>query len=153
MVGEDRYRLAPVREVRERAERVRAHELAAATGDAARTEQQLVQVRVRVEAARTALEDAIAARAGLLARDTRGAPAITLARIALADRFVARRRAELAAVTAELDRAESAHAARLGSIETARAALTRARAERELVDRHFARWREARAKLAERRED
>jgi hypothetical protein len=55
--------------------------------------------------------------------------------------------------TREELRAEAAHGSRLGSLDEARARLARARADREVIERHFASWRQARAKLAERRED
>jgi hypothetical protein len=42
---------------------------------------------------------------------------------------------------------------RQSGVDVARRTLVRARADRELIDRHFARWREARRKQAERRED
>jgi hypothetical protein len=38
-------------------------------------------------------------------------------------------------------------------VDVQRAVLARARADREVIDRHFARWRDARKKLAERRDD
>lgn len=71
----------------------------------------------------------------------------------MAERFVARRRRELDDVSAEEGRAEDAHAARLGHVDTAQRTLTRARADREVIERHFERWRTERKKLAERRED
>lgn len=71
----------------------------------------------------------------------------------MAERFVARRRRDLADALAEESRAEEAHAARLGHVDVARSSLTRARAEREVIERHFERWRTERKKLAERRED
>ena len=63
------------------------------------------------------------------------------------------RRSELAAALDELARAEDAHGQRLGAVAGARTTLTRARAERELIERHFARWRDQKRRLAERRED
>lgn len=71
----------------------------------------------------------------------------------MADRFVARRRRELADALAEEAHAEDAHEARLGHVDAARRSLARARAEREVIERHFERWRTERRKLAERRED
>ena len=72
---------------------------------------------------------------------------------ALADWFVARRRRELFdARTRELE-AEASRTAHHGVIDAARLTLARSRADREVIERHFARWREQRKKLAERRED
>ncbi|NVB82055.1 MAG: hypothetical protein HOV81_26980 [Kofleriaceae bacterium] len=71
----------------------------------------------------------------------------------MAERFVARRRRDLADALAEEARAEDAHDARLGHVDAARSSLTRAHAEREVIERHFERWRTERKKLAERRED
>jgi hypothetical protein len=79
--------------------------------------------------------------------------ATTGARMALAERYAARCRRELAAARDAELRASAAHAERLGAVDLARGRLARARAERELIERHFARWRAARKKLAERRAD
>ena len=64
-----------------------------------------------------------------------------------------RRRHELDAALGEELRAEAAHTAQLGELDFQRRLLARARADRQVIDRHFARWREARGKLAERRRD
>ena len=71
----------------------------------------------------------------------------------MTDRFIARRRAELDRAVGEELRAEAAHGTQLGSLDEARRRLVRARADREVIERHFARWREDRRKLADRRED
>ena len=143
MASDSRYRLSPVRDARERSEAVRRGDLASAVGDAKETEGQLADARTRADHARRALDDAVAATAVVA----------TAAQRALADRFVARRRRELAeARDAEL-RAEAAHGDRLGAVDVARTRLARARAERELIERHFARWRESQKRLAERRAD
>ena len=71
----------------------------------------------------------------------------------LAERYVARRQRELDRARDEELRAGAAHVASGSAVDLARATLARARADRELIERHFARWREARRKLAERRED
>jgi hypothetical protein len=81
----------------------------------------------------------------------RGTP--TPAQLVLADRFIARLRGEVERALGEELRAEAAHGCRLGELDEARARLARARADREVIERHFASWRQARAKLAERRED
>ena len=129
MADDDRYRAAPVRDARVREERTRRGELAAAVGEARSRE-------ARLAAAREALAAAIA--------DRDAQP--TAARRLLAERFVARRRRDLERLADELARAS-------GAVDAARAQLVRARADREVIERHFARWREARKKLADRRED
>jgi hypothetical protein len=143
VADEDRYRPAPVRDARARDERVKRGELASAAGDARLTEARLSDLRGLVAAARTALEAALA---------TRDAQP-TAARRALADRFVARRRHELARADDEVARALAAHETRIDALDAARRTLARARADREVIERHFARWRDQRRKLAERRED
>jgi hypothetical protein len=142
-MGQDRYRLAPVRDERERAEAIRRGNLAAAIDDARTTEASLAATRARTTAARGALTAAITTRAG----------ASTAAQLSASERFITRRRRELgAACDAEL-RAELAHDTRLGDIDVARGKLARARADRELIERHFARWRDDQRKLRERRDD
>jgi hypothetical protein len=142
-VSEDRYRLAPVRDARTRDERSRKSELAGAIGSANNAEAALAAVRARTEAARLAVTEALAAR---------DATPNAAAR-ALADRFVARRRRELRdARTRELE-AEAARESHQGVVDAARLTLARARADREVIERHFARWREDKKKAAERRED
>jgi hypothetical protein len=144
MADDARYRLAPVREVRERTEASRRGDLANAVGDARETEAALAVARARTERAELALAAALA-----LLRE----PFATTERRVIAERFVTRKRRELDdARDAEL-RAATAHDARLGNVDNARAHLAHARAARELIERHFARWRDARAKLAERRGD
>jgi hypothetical protein len=144
MADDPRYRLAPVRDVRARDEALRRGDLANAVGDARETEDRLAAARERTELARRVLD---AARAELVR------PQASSQALALAERFVARRRRELAdARDAEL-RAQVAHDERLGAVDFARGRLARARADRELIERHFARWRETQAKLAERRRD
>lgn len=142
-MGDDRYRLAPVRDARSRDERVRKGELAGAVDDARTTEATLAQLRAATAAARDLLAAAIAQRATVA----------TGAHLLLVERYVARRRRDLAdALDREL-RAEATHDTRLGAVDAARMGLARARADREVIERHFARWRDARRKLAELRED
>ncbi len=145
MAGEDRYRLAPLRDARTRDERVRRGDLAAAVGDARETEIRLAAARERTKAAREALNAAIAAR------DALAQP--TPATLVLADRFITRRRHELDQRLGEELRTEAAHGSRLGTVDEARQRLTRARAEREVIERHFATWRQTQRKLADRRDD
>jgi hypothetical protein len=143
MADDSRYRLAPVRDVRARDEALRRGDLANAVGDARETETRLAAARERTERSRAALD---AARSEALKQATSQG-------LVLAEQFVARRRRELAeARDAEL-RAAAVHDEQLGAVDLARGRLARARADRELIERHFARWREAQAKLAERRRD
>ena len=142
-MAEDRYRLAPVRDARERDERSRTSELAGAIETAKDAEAELAAARTRTEAARHAITAALAARDATH----------TAAQRALADRFVARRRRELFdARTRELE-AEARRDSRHGAVDTARLTLARARGDREVIERHFARWREHKKQLAERREE
>ncbi len=135
------YRLRPVHDARIREERTQRGELAAAVDTARATEVEVAAAEGRVAAAREAITRA------------RAATGVTAAQLALADRHGQRRVRELA--TAQLDqlRTAAAHDARLGAIDAARGRLAVARAQRELIERHFARWRETQRKLAERRED
>lgn len=73
--------------------------------------------------------------------------------IARHERFIARCRRDVEATTGAENRAREIHEEHAGGVDQARATLARARGEREVIERHFARWREAQRKLAERRED
>jgi hypothetical protein len=143
----DRYRLAPLRDARDRDERARRGALAAAVGDARATADAVAGAASRVAGARAALDAAVRARSELLAAGAR--PPL----IALAERHAARRRRELDAAIGEHLRARAAHEGRLAAVEEARGRLALARADRELIERHFARWRDQQRKLAERRQD
>lgn len=142
-----RYRLAPVRDARTREERGKRSDLAAAVGDARKSSERLDATRIRTKLAREALEAARTARDALIARGSTPAP------IALADQFVTRRRRELDRCIGEELRSEATHAEELSEVEVARRTLARARADREVIDRHFAQWREGRRRLAERRDE
>jgi hypothetical protein len=141
----DRYRLGPLRDVRRLDERTKRNDLAAAVADARPSAEAVAAAERRVATAREAVLAARAARDRLVATTARN--------LAAADRFIERRRQELAASLAEQLRAREAHAGRVGAIDAARVQLTISRAAKEVVERHFARWREARAKLVDRRED
>ena len=143
----DRYRLAPLRDARDRDERARRGALAAAVGDARAAAEGVTEAVGRVAGARAALEAAARAWTELLAGGS--SPAL----IALAERYALRRRRELEAAIGEHLRARAAHEGRLAAVEEARGRLALARADRELIERHFARWRDQQRKLAERRED
>jgi hypothetical protein len=146
VVSEGRYRLGAVRDARSRQERGKREELAAAVGDARATRARLDLARSRTHAARDRLAQAI------VARDTLVDGGSTPARIALADKYATRCRHEVDAALGEELRAEAAHDTQLGSIELARRTLARARADRQVIERHFERWRDDKKKLAERRE-
>lgn len=143
----DRYRLGPLREARDLDVRATRGALASAAALARATAGDVAGAAGRVATARAALEAAVRARATLV--DAGASPAL----IVLAERHAHRRRGELDAAIGEELRARAAHAGRLAAEEEARGRLAIARAERELVERHFARWRAARRKRAERREE
>lgn len=134
------YRLGPVRDRRARVEQGNKHALADAVSEARAT-----AAEVEVAAARVAT---VRARLAIAAPPLAGAAARTLA-----DRYLARRRRELAEARVEEARARASHAGRLDAIDTSRGALAAARAEKEVIERHFARWREQQRKLAEARRE
>jgi hypothetical protein len=148
-VAADRYQLAAVRDARERDERGKRGELAASVGDAREARARLDAAIGRTQRAREALTAAVTARDALVA----GRAPADVTQLANADRYVTRRRPELDATLGEELRAHTAHDAQQGVVDSQRGLLARARADREVIDRHFARWREGRKKLAERRED
>ena len=141
MAADDRYRLAPLRDSRSRDERVKRSDLATAASDARETDGNLAQVAARVDAARAAVAKAVAIAARSAAERVR------------VDRYVARCRHALELAQREHDHAQRLHDERLGVVDAARSTLARARADREVIERHFARWRDQQRKLAERRED
>ena len=143
----EKYRLAPLRAVRDRGERAHRGALAAAVDDARAAADGEAEAARRAEAARAVLDAAVDQRAALVARGA--SPSL----IALAERHAERRRREHAAVVGEHLRARIAHAGQLAAVDEARGRLALARNERELIERHFARWRDQQRKLAERRED
>jgi len=139
----DRYRLAPLREVRRLDERAKRNDLAAAVGEARATAADVAAAEQRVTAAREVLAAARTARDGLVASWL----------LALADRRISRCRAALDAAIGAHARAVATHAGRLDTVDAKRGTLTVARAEKELVERHFEKFRESQRKLAERREE
>jgi hypothetical protein len=145
--GVDRYRLGPLREARDLDVRATRGALASAAALTRATAGDVAGAAGRVAAARAELAAAVRARTTLV--DAGASPAL----IALAERHAHRRRGELDAAIGEELRARAAHAGHLAAEEVVRGRLAIARAERELVERHFARWREGRRKRAERREE
>jgi hypothetical protein len=141
------YRLPPVQVAPPHVEPIRPGQLAGAVGRAAQLAAGVDEVAARVARARSALGDAAALRDQLLAR---GAAAWEVAGL---ERYQRRLRRELAAVRGAQLRAEAQHRGQLDEVDAARERLTLARAEREVIERHFAAWRAERRKLAERRED
>ncbi len=138
----DGYRLRPVQKVRALDERAKQGDLAGAVGDARKTQAKIDVAAGRVEAIRATIERA------------RSRPAAsTASSLVIAERYLARLRRDLESALDELDRATAAHRGQLDVVDAARAKLARARADKEIVERHFARWRDEKKKLAERRED
>lgn len=144
---EARYRLARMREARSRDARARRGELAGEIGDAQALAAEVCAAAGRVADAAAAITAATAARDRLLGR---GASAGALA---LAERHLGRLRRTLDAERDALARAEARHAGQLDAVDAARARLALARAEREVIERHFAAWRTRRNQRAERRID
>lgn len=139
----DRYRLGPVHDARLRDERSKRGDLAAAVGDARATADDVAAAERVVAALQTAIESARRA----------APPRAAGSHLVRIDRFLARLRRDLDAAIQHHARAAAAHAGRLDQIDGARARLVRARADREVIERHFAQWRERRRKLAELRAD
>jgi small-conductance mechanosensitive channel len=138
----DRYRLAPVQKVRALDERAKQGDLAGAVGDAKKTQATIDAATARVEAIRATID-----------RARSRTNVSTASSMAIADRYLARLRRDLEAALDELDRATAAHRGQLDAVDAARVRLGRARADKELIERHFARWRDEKRKLADRRED
>lgn len=131
-----------MREARSRDERIKRGELAVAVGAATATADDVAAATRRVEAVRAAIATA---RATTTITTTTG--------LVLVERFLARLRRDLDEAIAAQLRAEASHAGRLEQIDLARGSLVRARADREVIERHFERWRADQAKLADRRAD
>jgi len=132
-----------MREVRARNERVQQGDLAGAVGHARVLGGAVEAAARRVELARAAIAQATATRDRALAG---GAATATIAGLA-------RLRHELDGALGELARARTRHRGQLAAVDGAREQLAMARAEREVIERHFAAWRASREKLADRRDD
>ena len=142
MADDGRYRLAPLRDDRARAETASRGQLADAIDDAEARARSAVAAADRAAEVRARLDAALATPVG-----------DTAARAAGRDRYAARLRGELDQAEAEHARRNAVHRDRLAVVDDARTRLAGARARRELVERHFQRWRDARRKLADRRAD
>jgi hypothetical protein len=136
-----------MRQARAHNERIQQGDLAGAVGDAQSLAGAVEKAAHRVERALAAIAAATSHRDAALSAGT------AIATIAHLERFVRRLRHGLEAARAELLRAEARHRGQQGIVDLARGRLARARAEREVIERHFAAWRAERRKLAERRED
>ena len=139
----ERYRLAPLRDLRHLDERAKHNDLAATVHTARASADDVAAAAARIDAARTRLASAYTARAALADAHL----------LALADRHLVRLRRTLDDAIAAHARAAATHAGHQDALAAARTELVAARARKELVERHFARWRDAQQKLAERRED
>lgn len=135
----DGYRLAPVRRLRERDEEAKKSELAGAVGDVRDADAALAIAAAKVARLREAL--------------CHDAPTTTVAALRRLDAYRARLRGELERALLDELRARQQRDGVAASADAARDRLAIARAGRRAVEDHFARWREAQRKLAERRED
>jgi hypothetical protein len=158
-MGEADYRLAPVQKVRALDERAKQGDLAGAADDAKKSQAKVDTATARVESIRAAIDRARGPRESNRASATTASPSATIgatttaSAMVLVEQYVARLRRDLDAALDELDRAMAVHRGQLDAVDGARARLARARADKEIVARHFARWRDEKRKLAERRED
>ena len=135
------YGLAPVREQRQRDERTSRGELADTIACAAASESALATADARIDTARRRLDDARRASDGAAGR------------LAITDRYLARLRHDLERAYSERARLASSHRERQQDVERAQGRFAWARAQREIIERHFARWRDQQRKRAERRAD
>lgn len=166
-----------MRDLRARTERASREELAGVVHDAQALAAAVDAAARRRDALRAAITAATERRAHGLAgelaasqrRDWRGHPQLddtgragspgaapiagSLASVVGAERYLARLRHELELAEDAHARAVARHRGQLDAIDAARARLVRARAAREVIERHFAAWRAERQRLADRRED
>jgi hypothetical protein len=136
-----------MRDARAREEQRKRGDLADAVGEAQALAASVEHGANRIERARAAIAAARASRDELLSR---GSAAAVIAR---SERYLGRLRRDLEAVLGEQLRADARHRGQIDAVDAARSSLTVSRAEREVIERHFERWRAERRKLAERRED
>ena len=136
-----------MRDVRRRDERLQQGDLAGAVSDAKALADAEEEARARVARVCAALTAATDERDRRLAQ---GSASTILAQV---DLYLRRLRRDLEAARGELLRAEARHRGQLEAVDAARGRLSLARADREIIERHFATWRAERRKLAERRDD
>ena len=136
-----------MRDARVADERARRWQLAAAVGDAQALAAGVDATSRRVSQARGAIAHALAERDRLASAGT------SSGQLAQLDRYLGRLRGDLAAARAAEQRASARHHGQLAEVDASRGRLGRARADREVIDRHFAAWRTERTRRAERRED
>lgn len=136
-----------MRDARARDERAKRGDLAGAVGDARTLAADRAAVAGRITDLQAALTEATAARDRRLVE---GGVAGTIAHL---EHHLRRLRRDLDAAQGELVRADSRHRGQLEVVDLAQGQLAQARAQREVIERHFAAWRTERRKLAERRED
>lgn len=139
-----------MRDVRARNERTWKGNLAGALGDAHALAAGVTEIERRVAQTRAAIAAATGTRDRVLAP---GAPSVTSTTLAHLEHYLRRLRRDLEAARDELWRAEARHRGQLEVVDAARDRLTLARAEREVIERHFVAWRAERHKRAQRRED
>ena len=133
------YRLRPVHDQRERDERAKRGELAAAVGDVRAADERLAVAAARVRELREIL--------------SRPHEATTIAELERLERYRARLRGQLEQACLDELHAQEARDGVAASADAARGRLAIARAARKVIEAHFARWRDDQRKLAERRED
>jgi len=126
---------------------VRRGDLAAATSVAVASQAQVDAAARRVDEARAKVDAARSAHTALVAAGT------TSVAVVRSEQFIARVRRDHEVAIEAHARAEASHRGQTDAVDAARGRLARARADKEVIERHFARWRTERAKLAERRED
>jgi hypothetical protein len=138
----DRYRLAAVRDARSRDERVKRGDYADAVADASTSQ-------ARIDAA----ERRVSELRAVIASHLRGNLPVTAGELVRRERFVAKLRRDLEAARVAVDQARAAHAGTVAEVDLARGKLVRARADKQVIERHFEGWRAQQVKLADRRED
>ena len=106
--------------------------------------------RYPLEAARAHQEHTDRVREDEIGRDGRGRPASETVR---AQDWLARRRSEAKVLEVAIGTARGVVRSAEAAVEHARARLATARAEREAIEKHFAKWSQARARAAERRDE
>ncbi len=139
------YPLQAARELRTRA----VEEAEAALAQAVAAHARAAQALERAEAARSLHAEGTAA----FADSEKRCEARSIADLQRGDSFLRRRMAEAADLTEQVAAASAAVDAAAGAVGQARAHLGSMKAEQEAVERHHAKWLEARRKTLEKREE